>query len=63
MFIIGGNKIIDQLFELVEEFHLTRIYVEFNCDKKIDLKKIEDAMTLEEKIINDKTCHFEIWKR
>ena len=63
LFIIGGPKIIDQLFELVEEFYLTRIYGEFDCDKKIDLKKIEDAMTLEEKIIDDKTCPFEIWKR
>jgi len=63
LFIIGGPKIIDQLFELVEEFYLTRIYGEFDCDKKIDLTKIEDAMILEEKIINDKTCHFEIWKR
>ena len=63
LFIIGGPKIIDQLFELVEEFYLTRIYGEFDCDKKINLKKIQDAMTLEEKIINDKTCHFEIWKR
>ena len=63
LFIIGGPKIIDQLFELVEEFYLTRIYGEFDCDKKIDLKKIEEVMTLEEKIINDKTCHFEIWKR
>jgi len=63
LFIIGGPKIIDQLFELIEEFYLTRIYGEFDCDKTLDLKKIEDAMTLEEKIIKDKTCHFEIWKR
>ena len=63
LFIIGGPKIMDQLFELVEEFYLTRIYGKFDCDKKIDLKKIEEAMTLEEKIINDNTCHFEIWKR
>ena len=63
LFIIGGPKIIDQLFELVEEFYLTRIYGKFDCDKKIDLTKIEDAMILEKKIINDKICHFEIWKR
>ena len=55
--------ILDQLFELVEEFYLTRIYGKFDCDKKIDLKKIEDAMILKEKINEDKTCHFEIWKR
>ena len=63
LFIIGGPKIIDQLFALVEEFYLTRIYGKFDCDKKIDLTKIEDAMILEKKIINDKICHFEIWKR
>jgi dihydrofolate reductase len=63
LFIIGGPKIIDQLFELVEEFYLTRIYGKFDCDKKINLKKIEEAMTLEEKIVNDEICHFEIWKR
>ena len=34
-----------------------------NRGQGTDLRKIEDAMTLEEKIIKDKTCHFEIWKR
>jgi len=63
LFIIGGPKILNQLFELVEEFYLTRIYGTFDCDKKIDLTKVEDEMNLEKKIINNKTCHFEIWKR
>ena len=27
------------------------------------LRKIEDEMTLEKKIIDNNTCHFEIWKR
>ena len=62
-FIIGGPEILNQLFELVEEFYLTRVYGKFDCDKKIDLRKIENEMTLEKKIINDKKCHFEIWKR
>ena len=29
-FIIGGPRILDQLFELVEEFYLTKIYGKFN---------------------------------
>ena len=62
-FIIGGPKIINQLFELVEEFYLTRIYGSFDCDKKINLKKIENEMTLNKKINVDNTCHFEIWQR
>ena len=62
-FIIGGPKILYQLFELIEKFYLTRIYGKFNCDNKFDLKKINDQMTLEKKIESDSTCHFEIWKR
>ena len=62
-YIIGGHQILDQLFELVEEFYLTRVYGNFHCDKKIDLQKIENEMILNKKIEVDKTCHFEIWKR
>ena len=63
IFLIGGAKILDQLFELVEEFYLTRIYGNFDCDKNIDLKKIHETMTMTKKIENDNTCHFEIWKK
>ena len=41
IYIIGGPKILDQLFELIEEFYLTRIYGNFECDKSIDLEKIK----------------------
>ena len=63
IYIIGGPKIINQLFELIEEFYLTRIYGDFNCDKNIDLKKIKESMKMIKKIENDQTCHFEIWKK
>ena len=63
IFIIGGAKILNQLFELVEEFYLTRIYGNFDCDKNIDLPKIQESMNMINKIENDKTCHFEIWKK
>ena len=63
IYIIGGAIIINQLFNLVEEFYLTRIYGNFNCDKIINLQKIEESMTLVKKIENDKKCHFEIWKK
>jgi dihydrofolate reductase len=62
-FIIGGPNILNQLFNLVEEFYLTRIYGNFDCDNKFDLKKIENSMKLEKKIICDSSCHFEIWKK
>ena len=63
VFIIGGAKILHQLFELVEEFYLTRIYGNFDCDKNINLQKIQESMTMIKKIENDETCHFEIWKK
>jgi len=63
VYIIGGPKILDQLFELIEEFYLTRIYGNFECDKSIDFEKIKKSMIIKEKIENDETCHFEIWKR
>ena len=63
IYVIGGPQILDQLFELIEEFYLTRIYGDFQCDKSIDCEKIKQSMTIKEKIENDKTCDFEIWKR
>jgi dihydrofolate reductase len=63
IYIIGGPKILDQLFELIEEFYLTRIYGNFECDKSIEFEKIKQSMTIKDKIENDETCHFEIWKR
>ena len=63
MYVIGGAEILNQLFDLIQEFYLTRIYGNFDCDKKIDLKKIEGSMKIIKKIENDKNSHFEIWKK
>ena len=63
MFIIGGPEILNQVFNLVNEFYLTRIYGNYNCEKFIDLNKIEKSMHLEKKIDCNDKCHFEIWKR
>ena len=63
IFIIGGNEIISQTFDLFKEFYLTRIYGNFKCDKYIDIKKITSVMNLIKKIECDETCHFEIWRK
>ena len=63
LYIIGGSNILSKLFNLIEEFYLTRIYGDFNCDKSIDINKIRESMTMIDKIENDETCHFEIWKK
>ena len=63
IYIIGGSKIIDLTFNLIEQFYLTRIYGNFNCEKFIDLSSIENNMKMIKKINGDSTCHFEIWER
>ena len=61
--VIGGPNTVNQLFDLIETFYLTRIYGKYNCDKKLDLQKIKQNMKLDKKISGNNTCHFEIWRR
>ena len=61
--VIGGPNIVDQLFELIDEFYLTRIYGNYNCDTKINIRNIENTMKLHKTIKGNSTCHFEIWKK
>ena len=63
IFIIGGSKIINNTISIVQEFYLTRIYGNFNCEKFINLSLIEKNMVLKEKIECDETCHFEVWHK
>jgi len=63
IFIIGGSEIINKSISIVQEFYLTRIYGNFNCEKFINLDAIEKNMNILKKIDCDETCHFEIWKR
>ena len=48
--IIGGPNIVNQLFDLIDEFYLTRIYGNYNCDKKINIENIKNNMKLHKKI-------------
>ena len=61
--VIGGPNIVDQLFDLIDTFYLTRIYGQFNCDKQLNLQKIQKYMKLDKKIKSNDSCHFEVWKR
>ena len=63
IFIIGGSEIINLTSKLIEQFYLTRIYGNYNCEKFIDLAFIENNMKIIKKINGDSTCHFEVWER
>ena len=63
IFIIGGSEIINLTFNLIEQFYLTRIYGNYNCEKFIDVSLIENSLNMIKKIDGDSTCHFEIWEK
>ncbi len=63
IFIIGGSEIINLTFNLIEQFYLTRIYGNYNCEKFIDVSLIENNLNMSKKIDGDSTCHFEIWEK
>ncbi len=61
--VIGGPNLVNQLFDLIDTFYLTRIYGKYNCDKKLNLQQIKENIKLDKKILSNNTCHFEIWRR
>ena len=63
IFIIGGSEIINLTFKSIEQFYLTRIYGNYNCEKFIDVSLIEKNMKMIKKIDGDYSCHFEIWEK
>ena len=63
LFIIGGSEIINITFEIIQQFYLTRIYGNYNCEKFLNLSLIENKMKLIKKIDGDNSCHFEIWQK
>ena len=63
IFIIGGSEIIKLTIDIIQEFYLTRIYGNYNCEKFLDISMITNNMKLTKKIEGNKSCHFEIWKR
>ena len=63
IFIIGGSEIINLTFKSIEQFYITRIYGNYNCEKFIDVSLIEKNMKMIKKIDGDSSCHFEIWEK
>ncbi len=63
IFIIGGSEIINLTIDIIQEFYLTRIYGNYDCEKFLNLSLIEGTMKMIKKIDGDDSCHFEIWKK
>jgi len=62
VYLIGGAKLINSSWHLIDEVHLTKTFSEYTCDTFIDLVKLErEFMCWFKESHTDHT--YEIWKR
>lgn len=60
--VIGGPNIINQCLNIIDEFYISRIPGEYNCDTFLPLDKIESMFDKAwSEVYNEVT--FEIWKK
>ena len=62
VYLIGGAKLINSSWHLIDEVYLTKTFSEYTCDTFIDLVKLEREFMCHFKELH--TDHsYEIWKR
>lgn len=62
VWLIGGARLINSSWHLIEEVHLSRTFTEYTCDTFIDLVKLQNEFMCWFK--EELTDHsYEIWKR
>jgi dihydrofolate reductase len=62
VWLIGGAKLINTSWHLIEEVYLSRTFTEYTCDTHIDLLKLQNEFVCWFKEdLNDHS--YEIWKR
>ena len=60
--VIGGPKIIEQTLDVIDEFYLSRISGDFNCDTHLPLDAIEEKFFLTHEEEHPEVT-FQIWKK
>lgn len=60
--IIGGPKIIEQTLDIIDEFYISRIPGEFECDAHLPLEAIEEKFFLTHEEVHPEVT-FQIWKK
>jgi dihydrofolate reductase len=61
--IIGGPKIIEQTLSIIDEFYISRIPGEYNCDTFLPLMKIQSLFELDHLEGDPEEVIFQIWKK
>lgn len=59
--VIGGANLINQCWHVIDEFYITRISGNYNCDTSIDLSLLDDLFLISEDVYDDAT--FQVYKR
>ena len=62
VWLIGGARLINSSWHLVDEVHLTKTFTEYTCDTFIDIVKLEREF----KCVSSERCSdhtYEIWRR
>ena len=60
--VIGGAKVIELCWDLIDEIHVSRTFAEYTCDTFIDIVKLEEEFMCWQKE-NFVDHSYEIWKR
>ena len=60
--IIGGAGLVNSAWDMIDEFHLTRLRETYECDTHIDLMRLASEFELERSQLC-LTHNYEIWKR
>ena len=63
IWIIGGPKIIEQTLGIIDEFYISRIPGEYNCDTFLPLNKINTLFELDHLEGDPEEVIFQIWKK
>ena len=62
VWVIGGNKLVQSVWDNISEIHLTLVLAEYNCDTYIDLNKLKEDF-IQESGSGHGDHSYEIWKR
>lgn len=62
IWVIGGPNIIKQTLDVIDEFYLSRIPGDYNCDTFLSLNDIEEKFTLNFQEVHSEVT-FQIWKK
>ena len=62
IYVIGGPNVIEQTLGVIEEFYISRIHGEYDCDTFLPLDKIEELFELAEEEEHSEVT-FQTWRK